>query len=76
MLSDPCQVNALTAKGYTARAARIRLTSLDDDVAVTQRLLSARPEGTVLVGHSYGGAVISGAAGIIAPAAESTATSA
>jgi len=52
----------LKAKGYNATAAQIPLTSLADDIAVTQRLLSARKEPTVLVGHSYGGAVITGAA--------------
>ena len=52
----------LKAKGYNATAAQIPLTSLADDIAVTQRLLSAQKEPTVLVGHSYGGAVITGAA--------------
>ncbi len=48
--------------GYTATAAQIPLTSLADDISVTQRLLSAQKEPTILVGHSYGGAVITGAA--------------
>ena len=48
--------------GYKVTAAQIPLTSLDDDIAVTQRLLSAQKEPTILVGHSYGGAVITGAA--------------
>ena len=48
--------------GYKATAAQIPLTSLQDDIAVTRRLLSAQKEPTVLVGHSYGGAVITGAA--------------
>src|SRR5664279_2558657 len=52
----------LKAKGYNATAAQIPLTSLADDIAVTQRLLSAQKEPTILVGHSYGGAVITGAA--------------
>ncbi len=52
----------LQAKGYTVTAAQIPLTSLSDDIAVTRRLLSAQTEPTVLVGHSYGGAVITGAA--------------
>jgi len=52
----------LQAKGYKVTAAQIPLTSLSDDVAVTRRLLSAVDEPTVLVGHSYGGAVITGAA--------------
>ena len=52
----------LKAKGYNATAAQIPLTSLADDIAVTQRLLSAEKGPTILVGHSYGGAVITGAA--------------
>src|SRR5664279_3350646 len=52
----------LQAKGYNVTAAQIPLTSLGDDIAVTRRLLSTSPEPTVLVGHSYGGAVITGAA--------------
>jgi pimeloyl-ACP methyl ester carboxylesterase len=52
----------LKAKGYNATAAQIPLTSLADDIAVTQRLLSTQSEPTILVGHSYGGAVITGAA--------------
>ncbi len=52
----------LRDKGYNVTAAQIPLTSLADDILVTQRLLSAQKEPTVLVGHSYGGAVITGAA--------------
>jgi pimeloyl-ACP methyl ester carboxylesterase len=52
----------LQAKGITVTAAQIPLTSLTDDIAVTKRLLSMHKEPTVLVGHSYGGAVITGAA--------------
>jgi pimeloyl-ACP methyl ester carboxylesterase len=52
----------LQAKGITVTAAQIPLTSLSDDIAVTKRLLSMQNEPTVLVGHSYGGAVITGAA--------------
>ncbi len=52
----------LQSKGYKVTAAQIPLTSLEDDIAVTRRLLSACPNPTVLVGHSYGGAVITGAA--------------
>ena len=54
----------LQAKGYTVTAAQIPLTSLADDVEVTRRLLANQSEPTVLVGHSYGGAVITGAASI------------
>jgi pimeloyl-ACP methyl ester carboxylesterase len=52
----------LKDKGFNVTAAQIPLTSLADDIAVTQRLLAAQKEPTVLVGHSYGGAVITGAA--------------
>jgi pimeloyl-ACP methyl ester carboxylesterase len=52
----------LQAKGITVTAAQIPLTSLTDDIAVTKRLLSMHKEPIVLVGHSYGGAVITGAA--------------
>jgi pimeloyl-ACP methyl ester carboxylesterase len=52
----------LEAKGFNVTAAQIPLTSLTDDIAVTRRYLSAQKEPTVLVGHSYGGAVITGAA--------------
>ena len=56
----------LEAKGLRVTAAQIPLTSLEDDVAVTRRLLSTISSPTILVGHSYGGAVIT-AAGVDAP---------
>jgi pimeloyl-ACP methyl ester carboxylesterase len=52
----------LQAQGHTVIAAQIPLTSLDDDIAVTRRMLGMLPDPVVLVGHSYGGAVITGAA--------------
>ncbi len=52
----------LKEKGLNVTAAQIPLTSLEDDIAVTRRLLSMETGPTVLVGHSYGGAVITGAA--------------
>lgn len=52
----------LQARGLDVTAAQIPLTSLGDDIAVTRRLLSMDTRATVLVGHSYGGAVITGAA--------------
>ncbi len=51
----------LQAKGLYVTAAQIPLTSLEEDVAVTRRFLSMQTGPTVLVGHSYGGAVITGA---------------
>ena len=52
----------LQAKGLDVIAAQIPLISLEDDIAVTRRMLGMLPNPTVLVGHSYGGAVITGAA--------------
>jgi pimeloyl-ACP methyl ester carboxylesterase len=52
----------LEAKGFEVTAGQIPLTSLEEDISVTRRLVSMRSEPTVLVGHSYGGAVITGAA--------------
>jgi len=51
----------LQAQGLNVLAAQIPLTSLEDDIAVTRRMLGMIPGPTVLVGHSYGGAVITGA---------------
>jgi pimeloyl-ACP methyl ester carboxylesterase len=55
-------IHLLQAKGYNVTAAQIPLMSLENDIEVTRRLLADQPEPTVLVGHSYGGAVITGAA--------------
>jgi pimeloyl-ACP methyl ester carboxylesterase len=52
----------LQRDGYTVVAAQNALSSLADDVATTQRLIQAQSGPVVLVGHSYGGAIISGAA--------------
>jgi pimeloyl-ACP methyl ester carboxylesterase len=49
-------------KGFNVTAAQIPLTSLADDIAVTRNVLAAQKGPTVLVGHSYAGLVISGAA--------------
>ncbi|WP_293899561.1 alpha/beta hydrolase [Phenylobacterium sp.] len=51
----------LTKDGYNVTIAQPPETSLDDDIAATKRLLDAQDGPTVLVGHSYGGAIISGA---------------
>ncbi len=51
----------LDAKGYRVTAVQNPLTSLADDVDRTRRLAAAQDGPTILVGHSYGGAVISGA---------------
>jgi pimeloyl-ACP methyl ester carboxylesterase len=51
----------LQEKGYNVTAVQIPLTSLADDVAVTQRVLAMQMGPTILVGHSYGGVVITAA---------------
>jgi pimeloyl-ACP methyl ester carboxylesterase len=55
-------IRLLQKKGLNVTAVQLPLTSLDDDIAVTRNALAAQKGPTVLVGHSYGGAVISGAA--------------
>jgi pimeloyl-ACP methyl ester carboxylesterase len=51
----------LQERHYRVIAVQNPLTSFDDDVATTRRLLQAQHGPIVLVGHSYGGAVISAA---------------
>ena len=49
----------LSRKGYTdLRAVEIPLTSLADDAARTRKMIDQAPGPVLLVGHSYGGAVI------------------
>jgi len=48
--------------GYPVIAVQNPLTSLPDDVATTKRVIAAQKGPVVVVGHSYGGAVIPGAA--------------
>src|SRR6202171_3544413 len=52
----------LQQKEFNVTAAQIPLTSLADDIAVTRNLMAAQKGPTILVGHSYAGVVISGAA--------------
>jgi pimeloyl-ACP methyl ester carboxylesterase len=49
----------LEAKELHVVAVQLSLTSLDNDVATVQRALALQDGPIVLVGHSYGGAVIS-----------------
>ncbi|MCZ2830669.1 alpha/beta hydrolase [Modestobacter sp. VKM Ac-2986] len=49
----------LTADGYQVSVVQNPTLSLEDDVAVTRRVLDQQDGPAVLVGHSYGGAVIS-----------------
>lgn len=51
----------LERDGYQVTAVEIPLQSLDGDVSTTRRVIDAQTRPVVLVGHSYGGAVITGA---------------
>lgn len=51
-------VPLLEAKGLHVVAVQIPLTSFADDVAATQRAIALEDGPVLLVGHSYGGAVI------------------
>jgi pimeloyl-ACP methyl ester carboxylesterase len=55
-------ITLLDQDQFNVTAVQIPLTSLEDDIAVTRNALAAQKGPTVLVGHSYGGAVITGAA--------------
>lgn len=48
----------LTAQGYRVSLVQNPLTSLADDVAATNRILDRQDGPTILVGHSWGGTVI------------------
>lgn len=48
----------LTARGYRVSIVQNPLTSLADDVAATKRVLDLQDGPTILVGHSWGGTVI------------------
>lgn len=52
-------VPLLQAEGVTVTVVQNPLTSLADDVAATQRVLNNQDGKVVLVGHSWGGTVIS-----------------
>ena len=54
-------IPALYKEGYTVRSVQNPLTSLEDDIQKTKDLIDAQEGDVLLVGHSYGGAVISGA---------------
>lgn len=49
----------LTKDGYDVTIVQNPTTSLADDVAVTRRAIAAAPGNVILVGHSYGGVVVS-----------------
>src|SRR5712671_4314293 len=48
----------LVRDGYDVSVVQQPLTGLDDDVAATKRVLERQNGRCVLVGHSYGGAII------------------
>src|ERR1700737_669883 len=48
----------LKEDGYNVSIVQNPTTSLADDVAATKRILAAQDGPAILVGHSYGGAVI------------------
>lgn len=48
--------------GYNVVAVQNNMTSFEDDVATTKRLIDAQKGPVVVVGHSYGGAVVTTAA--------------
>jgi pimeloyl-ACP methyl ester carboxylesterase len=50
--------NTLKKDGYTVTIVQNPTISLADDVAVTKRAIAAQNGPVILVGHSYGGAVI------------------
>ena len=51
-------IKILQAKGYNVTAVQIPLTSFADDVAATNRALALQTGPVILVGHSWGGVVI------------------
>jgi pimeloyl-ACP methyl ester carboxylesterase len=55
-------ISLLQQDGYTVTAVQNPLTSLSDDVATTKRVIDAQQGPVVVVGHSYGGNVITAAA--------------
>ena len=50
--------NILKRSGYRVGIVQNPTISLSDDVAVTKRVIAAQASPVILVGHSYGGAVI------------------
>src|ERR1700741_1927212 len=50
--------NILKKDGYSVSVVQNPTTSLADDVAFTKRVIDSAPGPVILVGHSYGGVVI------------------
>ena len=55
-------ISILEDEEFTVTAVQNPLKSLAEDVATTKRVIEAQKGDVVLVGHSYGGAVITEAA--------------
>jgi pimeloyl-ACP methyl ester carboxylesterase len=55
-------MKVLQRDGYTVSAVQNSLRSLEGDIESTRRVIDAQAGPVVVVGHSYGGAVITGAA--------------
>ncbi len=56
--SFAAQIEALQAKGYPVISVQNPITSLSDDVAATKRAIARAKGNVILVGHSWGGFVI------------------
>ena len=56
--SFAAQIEALQAKGYPVISVQNPITSLADDVAATNRAIARAKGNVILVGHSWGGFVI------------------
>src|SRR5271163_921643 len=54
-------ISRLQAAGYEAIAAQYALNTTDDDIATVKKTLGRVSSPAILVGHSYGGQVITGA---------------
>lgn len=52
------QIKALQAKGYPVMSVQNPITSLEDDVAATKKAIEQARGQVILVGHSWGGMVI------------------
>ena len=52
-------ISLLVAEGHAVTAVQLPLTSFGDDVATVKRAVALAKAPIILVGHSYGGAVIS-----------------
>jgi len=52
----------LEKDGFTVTAVQNPLRSLAEDIATTKRVIDSQKGDVVVVGHSYGGAVMTGAA--------------